>query len=104
MTLRLVGWPTSSRRYPVSIGCWIRMRTSTISPFFAFAGTWTRAAMSALVEAGRQRDGDRSEALPEGAVRERRHRRHLLAAGQPHARVDLGLPRARAEIEVRHVR
>src|SRR5215467_14059374 len=104
MTLRLIRCPTSSWRYPVSIGCWISTRTSTISPFFAFAGTWTRAAMSALVQAGRQRDDDRRDVVPEAAVRERRDRGHLLAAGEPHPRVDLRLAGARPEVEVRHVR
>src|SRR5215510_14292928 len=103
MTLRLIRWPTSSCLYPVSMGCWISTRTSTTSPFFAFAGSWMRAVMSALVQAGGQRHHDSRGVLPEAAVGHLRHCGHLLAAREPHARVDFGLAGARAQVEVRHV-
>src|SRR5439155_9027474 len=109
MTLRLMRCPTSSCRYPVSMGCWMRMRTSMTSPRLASRGIWILAATvcvssgSALVETGGQRDHDRRRVVPERAVGELRDRGHALAAGEPHARVDLGLAGARAQIEVRHV-
>src|SRR5258706_7874473 len=64
MTLRLMRCPTSSWRYPVSIGCWIRMRTSMTSPRLASRGIWILAATifpsgSALVQTGGERDHDR---------------------------------------------
>src|SRR5713101_4693466 len=104
MTLRLMSRPTSSWRKPVSIGCWIRTRTSMTSPRFACRGIWIRAAMVlALVQAGGEGDDDRRGIGPERAVGELRERGHALAACEPHARVDLGLARSRAEVEVRHV-
>src|SRR5436190_19970763 len=91
------------------MGCWIRMRTSMTSPRFASRGIWILAATvcvpsgSALVETGGKRDHDRRRVVPERAVGELRDCGHALAAGKPHARVDLGLARARAQIEIRHV-
>src|SRR6267154_1953771 len=109
MTLRLIRRPTSSWRYPVSIGCWIRMRTSMTSPRLASRGIWILAATifpsgSALVQTGGERDHDGRRVVPERSVGELRDGGHTLAAGEPHARVDLGLARARAQIEIRHVR
>src|SRR5882672_10763172 len=110
MTLRLMRRPTSSWRYPVSIGCWMSMRTSITSPRLASRGIWILAATvcvpsgSALVQAGRERDHDGRRVVPERAVGELRDGGHALAAREPHARVDLGLARARSQIEIRHVR
>src|ERR1700716_481584 len=101
MTLRLIRCPTSSWRYPVSIGCWIRMRTSMTSPRLASRGIWILAATvslpsgSALVQAGRERDHDRRRVVPERPVGELRDGSDSLAAREPHARVDLGLAGAR---------
>src|SRR2546422_951992 len=109
MTLRLMRCPTSSCRYPVSIGCWMRMRTSMTSPRLASRGIWILAATicvssgSAFVETGGKRDHDRRRVVPERAVGELRDGGHSLAAGEPHSRVDLGLARARSQIEIRHV-
>src|SRR6266571_8512104 len=105
MTLRLMSRPTSSWRKPVSIGCWIRTRTSTTSPRFACRGIWIRAAIVlALVQAGGEGDDDRRGVGPERAVGELRDRGHALASREAYARVDLGLACARAEVEARHVR
>src|SRR5258705_4251219 len=105
MTLRLIRRPTSSWRYPVSIGCWMRMRTSMTSPRLASRGIWILAATifpsgSALVQAGGERDHDRRRVVPERSVGELRDCGHALAAGEPHARVDLGLARAGSQIEI----
>src|SRR5216683_397114 len=110
MTLRLMSRPTSSWRYPVSMGCWMRIRISVISPRLASRGIWILAAMvpfpsgSAFVETRGKRDDDRRRVVPERAVGELRDGGHSLAAREPHARVDLGLARARSQIEIRHVR
>src|SRR6266704_718748 len=109
MTLRLMRCPTSSWRYPVSMGCWMRIRISMTSPRLASRGIWILAAMvpfpsaSAFVETRGKRDHDRRRVVPERAVGELRDGGHSLAAGEPHARGDLGLARARAQIEIRHV-
>src|SRR6266702_159957 len=104
MTLRLMSRPTSSWRKPVSIGCWIRTRTSTTSPRFACRGIWIRAAIVlALVQAGGEGDDDRGGIGPERGVGELRDRGHALASREAPARVDLGLSRPRAEVAARHV-
>src|SRR2546421_2078976 len=91
------------------MGCWMRMRTSITSPRLASRGIWILAAMvsvssgSAFVETGGKRHHDGRSVVPERAVGELRDGGHALAAGEPHARVDLGLARARAQVEIRHV-
>src|SRR2546428_2425137 len=103
MTLRLMTRPTSSWRKPVSIGCWIRTRTSTTSPRFACRGIWIRAAIVlALVQAGGEGHDDRRGIGPERSVGELRDRGHALASREAHARVDLRAAGPRAEVEVRH--
>src|ERR1700675_4523953 len=98
--------PTSSWRYPVSMACWMTMRTSITSPRFASLGIWIRAAMpgSALVQAGGQRHPDFGGVGPEGAVGHLRRGSDALAARQAHARADFGSAGARAQVEARHMR
>src|SRR2546427_10021177 len=104
MTLRLINRPTSSWRKPVSIGCWIRTRTSMTSPRFACRGIWIRAAIGlALVQAGGEGHDDRRGIGPERSVGELRDRGHALASREAHARADLRAAGPRAEGEVRHV-
>src|SRR3989449_11328899 len=109
MTLRLMRCPTSSWRYPVSMGCWMRIRISMTSPRLVSRGIWILAAMvpfpsgSAFVETRGKRDHNRRRVVPERAVGELRDGGHSLAAGEPHPRVDLGLARAGSQIEIRHV-
>src|SRR5688572_32947556 len=94
----------ASKRKPVSIGCWIAMRTSITSPRFADFAVWTRPTMSAGVQAGRFGDLDLGAARPPGAVGELRHGQHLLGAVQPHAGGDLGTPGPGSQVKSRHER
>src|SRR2546423_15508170 len=90
------------------MGCWMRMRTSITSPRLASRGIWILAAMvsvssgSAFVETGGKRHHDGRSVVPERAVGELRDGGHALAAGEPHARVDLGLDLARAPVGIRY--
>src|SRR5687767_353700 len=100
MALRATRSPPASRRKPVSIGCWMTTRTSTISPRFASLGSWMRAsAMSAAVGAGGFAHLDRHLIGPEAAVGELGDGGDALRAVEPDARAHLGAPRMRPEVE-----
>src|SRR5260221_11921349 len=90
MALRFTRSPFS-RRKPVSIGCWITRRTSTVSPRLAFSGSRMRAmATLAAVGAGGFPHLDLHGVGPERAVGKFGHRDHALRAVEADSRADLG--------------
>src|SRR5688572_5325401 len=104
MALRGTRLPSASRRKPVSMGCWMTMRTSTSSPRLASLGTWMRAsAMSAAVGARGFAHLDGDLVGPEAAVGKLGDRRHALGAVEPDARAHFGAPGMRPEIERGHL-
>src|SRR5438132_12096203 len=104
MALRGTRLPSASWRNPVSIGCWMRMRTSTTSPRRASGGIWMReSATLAAVGAGGFPHLDVDRVGPEAAVGELDDGQHALRAVQAHARAELGAARMRAEPEARHL-
>src|SRR5262245_1019410 len=104
MTFFGTGLPPSSKRKPVSMGCWIVSRTSITSPAFAVSGSWTRATMSAGVQAGGLGDFHLGIPRPPRAVGELRQRQHALRPVQAHARCNVGAAGRRVEVEGRHER
>src|SRR5688500_6696971 len=104
MALRATRSPPASRRKPVSMGCWMTMRTSTSSPRFASLGSWMRArAMSAAVGARGFAHFDGHLVGPEAAVGELGDGRDALRAVEADARAHLGAPGMRPEVERGHL-
>src|SRR3990172_8708648 len=103
MALRRWRTPFASRRKPVSIGCWMTMRTSTGSPGFAWGGTWMRASATLVLRTGGFAHLDLDHVGPERAVGELGDGDHALRAVQAQARGELGAREVRAEVERGHV-
>src|SRR5512135_1213925 len=106
MMSRGIGWPVSSRRWPLSIGCEISSFTSNASPRFTRFGTLTstRTMASSVVDAGSERDQQIDAVTPATAVRQLRHGDDRLRGGKANT---CGKPRrsgARTELHAQHMR
>src|SRR6516164_5647769 len=105
MMSRGIAAPLLSRRYPVSIGCWIKVLTSMMSPRLARCGKLinTRAIGSSLLRAGGQGHDDVGTVRAEAAIGEAGDRDKALRVGKADAGGDISLAGPRTEIECRNI-
>src|SRR4051794_40768773 len=97
--------PSDPGRNPVSIGCAMVTRTSTMSPRRALAGTWisVRAMSGGFLDASCQHDDHVHGIGPDAAVVHARQRDQLLAGRQADARRQFRLAGARSQAGPEHV-